>query len=105
VSTVDEALGQVDLATVPQILREGAQNLDEHALAHPLLHPAMARLIRRVVRRQRGPRRTRPEHPQNTVKDSARLDTRTTLAVEAPPGRNERLDQRPLFVSEFHSDV
>jgi hypothetical protein len=105
VSSVDEAFSEIDLASFSQILSERSQDFDEHTLTNPLLHPTMAGLVRRILRRHRAPRRPRPQYPQNPVENLSRLNARTALAVESPLCGNQRLNQRPLLVSEFHPNV
>jgi hypothetical protein len=63
VSAVDECLGQIDLAALVKVSREGHKDSVQNAFPLPLLKAVVARLIRRVAARQICPRRTRAQDP------------------------------------------
>jgi len=97
--TVNEGLGQIDLAAIPKVLCQRPKNLPKGALLDPLLHAAMAGLIGRIFARQRLPSGASPEDPEDPVQDPASGDTRPSLAVTpAFDLRDQRLDDRPLFI-------
>jgi hypothetical protein len=106
VGSVDESLRQIELAAVAKIGRERLEHFQERSLSYPLLHTPMTRLIRRVLAWQRFPRSTRPQNPEHSVQDAARRDTGPPFAV-APTldQRNQRLNNGPLLVGQFHSNV
>jgi hypothetical protein len=52
---IDEALGQIELAALLQVLGEGFQHPFECAVAHLPLAAAMGGLVRRILLRQVGP--------------------------------------------------
>src|ERR1700689_821436 len=100
---IDEGLGQIDLAAVPQVFCERLEDFPEHALRAPLLQAAMTGLVRRVLTRKRFPRSSGPKDPEHPVENASRFDARTTLAIFAHFGlRDQRLDNTPLLVSELH---
>jgi hypothetical protein len=105
VGSVDKRLSEIELSAVAKILCERSQNFHEHAIAHPLLQPTMARLVRRILAGQRSPRRAGPKHPQDPVEHRARFNARPSFAVATTIARNQRRDDIPLLVREFHIDV
>jgi hypothetical protein len=105
VGPVDKRFGEVELAAVAQVFSESAQDLHEHSLANPFLQPTVARLIRRISAWQRVPRRTCPQHPQDSVEYRPSRHPRPPFAITSAPGRDQRLDDCPLLVGEFHVDV
>jgi hypothetical protein len=103
--SVDKRLGEIEFSTVAKILCERSKNFHEHAIAYPLLQSAMTRLIRRILARQRSPRSAGPQHPQDPVEHRARLNARSSFAVAATLVRNQRREDIPLLIREFHIDV
>src|SRR3974390_1778199 len=102
---VDEGFGQVHLAALPKILGERGKHSVEHALTLPLLEPVVARLRRRVASRKVGPRRARPQHPEDPVEQIAWVPPRTPAALaRALPLRlrDAAADRFPLLVGEVH---
>jgi hypothetical protein len=106
VGSVDESLCQIKLAAIAKVSGERLEHFHERSLSYPLLHASMTRLIRRVLARQRFPRSTRPQDPQHSVQDAAGRNTRPPFAVTpALDQGDQRLDDSPLLVGEFHSNV
>lgn len=104
-AAVDECFREVELASLVQIFRNRSEYLIENALPLPLLKPSMARRVRRVPTWHVGPRRAGPQHPQDSVKNVARIAPGTSpLSRRALPLRpgNELPDGRPLLVLEVH---
>ena len=100
---VDEGLGQVELAAVAQVGSERLEHTPEHALTNPLLHAAMAGLIRGKFARQRLPRRTGPEDPEDPVEHGTRGHAWAALAVLTWRRRgDQRPNNTPLLVRELH---
>jgi hypothetical protein len=103
VCAIDEGLGQIDLASRTQIVRESLEHFPEHTLGYPLLHPAVNRLIWRVLARECDPRCTGPKDPEHSVENIAWRDTWAALAVLASLRfGDQRLDNTPLLVGELH---
>jgi hypothetical protein len=105
VSPVDECLRQVEFPPISQILGERSENFHEHPIADPFLESAVAGLIRRIFAGQRTPRRARPQHPEDAVEYVACINPRSSLAVATTDARNQRRDDLPLLVGDFHIDV
>ena len=102
---VDKCLSQIEFPPISQILSERSENLYEHPIADPFLEPTVAGLIRRIFAWQRTPGRPRPQHPENAVEYIACLNPRSSLAVTTARARNQRRDDLPLLIGEFHIDV
>lgn len=103
---VDEGLRQIELAAVAKVSGERLEYFHERPLRYPLLHSSMTRLIGRVLARQCFPRSAGPQNPKHSVQDAARRNTRAPFAVTPTLYyRDQRLDDGPLLVGEFHSNV
>src|SRR5580704_1018979 len=104
-ATVDEGFGQVDLAAVVEIARDGGQDLVQHALALPLLKAAVARRIRWVSPGHVRPGRARSEHPKDPVQDVTRIAPRASSlrgrALALRP-RNQLPNRFPLRIRQVH---
>jgi hypothetical protein len=100
---VDEALREVDFASLVQVLRERVEHPVQRAIATPLLEATMAGLIRRVARRQVLPWSTRAENPQNAIEHVSRIAPRASSSIASPPRLgNQRLDEVPLLFGQIH---
>jgi hypothetical protein len=106
VGSVDKGLGQIELTAIAQVSRERFEYLHERSLRHPLLQTAMAGLVGRVLPGQRLPRSAGPQDPKHAIQDTARRNARTPLAVMSTLDHgDQRLDDSPLLVGEFHPNV
>lgn len=82
-----------------QIAGEGFQQVSYHARAHPLLEATVAGLIRRKTIRKILPSSSGAKDPQDPIKDGAVVLSRSTSAAWFDASlRQQRLDDRPLFV-------
>jgi hypothetical protein len=60
---VDESLGQVELACIAQVFRQGLKHFLEDTTLNPALESTVHRLIGRVAPWEVCPLRARAEHP------------------------------------------
>lgn len=102
---VDVCLGEVELAAIPQILGQPAQQPLECAVTSPALESAMTRRRRRVASRKIGPRRAGAQHPENGIQYVSRITPRPTAFGARPRSlrtREEPANSLPLLVSDIH---
>jgi len=103
---VDEALGQIEFAAVAQVRRQRVQDLRDHPAAHPVLEPAMARRGRRIPIGHILPGRAGAQHPQDPVEDLAIVAPRPPPSIGSTMRlRNQRFENAPLFVLEYHGSL
>jgi hypothetical protein len=100
---VDKGFRQIEFATVAKVLREPLEDALEDARALPHLKAAVTRLVRGIAGRQVVPGRTGAKHPQHSVQHGAGVGPRTAASIGAARWSEQRLEDRPLRVSEIHA--
>lgn len=106
-AAVDERLGEVDLAALVQVTSERGEDPIENSFALPLLETLEARRVRRIPTRHVGPRCAGPQHPEDPVKNVARISPRTPALLRCAfvlGSRHELLDRVPLLVCQIHPE-
>ncbi len=96
---VDEGLGDVELASLVQVIGKSMQHPLDRAVPAPALEATVTGLIGRVSLRQILPRCTGTKDPQDAVQYVARIAPRPTPASGSMRrGGHQDLKERPLSV-------
>lgn len=104
---VDEAFGQVELASLSQVFRERVEYAFHHPLLYPLLVASMAGLVGWISARQLIPLSACSQDPQDAVEYGTGVSPRSaallTTAAQVALGEQRSQDFPPL-VGQVHSN-
>jgi hypothetical protein len=103
---VDERLGEIELPSIAEILRQAREQSTEQPGALPGLKASVTRLVRRIATREVVPGRAGAEHPQHAVHHGARVLPGATAPIGTTTRPKGRFQDLPLGVRQVHtSDV
>jgi hypothetical protein len=100
---VDEALGEVEAASLLEVLGQRPKDLVQHAFLGPTLEAPMAGLLRRVAFREVPPRSSGAQDPKYAVEHVPGVPPRSAASVRSERRvGDQRLQEFPLLVGKIH---